>query len=237
MKLLNKTITLIMILSICFVVKINPGYCSNESYERILAKLERQKVQEESGKANKRKPLEKLVLTFEHENLPILDGTWVMKKKSVKRIETPIRKAITSVQCNSRLPFEDRPFEKEVVVSPQGQDYFGFHSLYPVTQNGYSNPAQTKNADYQTFGLKGVITANEITYNYTLKLVNHFDNPSFPRQLLFKGKLVFEDISRNKISGTGYEIEYTPECRGYVRDEIVFELVKENYSAVANNEN
>ncbi len=226
-----------MILLVCFVAEANPGYCSNERYESILAKLERQKIQEESDKVDKRKPREKLVLTFEHEKLPVLDGTWIMKKKSIKRIETPIRKSFTFSLCNSRLPFEGRQFEKEVVVSPQGQDYFRFHSLYPVTQNGYSNFAQTKNVDYQTFGLKGVITANEITYNYTLKLVNHFDNPSFPRQLLFKGKLVFEDISRNKISGTGYEIEYTPECRGYVRDEIVFELIKENYSAVANNEN
>ena len=176
---------------------------------------------------------EKWALTFEHEELPTLDGTWIMKKKSVKRIETPLRKNITHVQCNSRLPFEENPFEKEIVLSPQGQDFFVFRALYPATNNAFLNPNKTKTAEYQNFGFKGIVIPHEITYTYTLKLTNHLENPAFARQLWFNGKLVIKNISRNKISGIGYEVEYTPECLGFIRDEISFELVRVDRSELA----
>ena len=228
-----------------------PGYCSNEGYDRVLARLDRLEIENRAQKSdikeqniendeqkteNKEQESEyfkRLTLAFEHDKLPRLDGVWVLRKKLVKRTGTSITKPITNVQCASRLPIEERPFEKQVVISSQGQDYFVLRSLYPATQDIYSDLTNTKQVEYQNFGFKGIVNPGEISYAYTLKLADHLENPAFARQLRFKGKLIFEKVSKDKITGTGYEIENTPECHGYIKDEIVFELVKLPPSFVA----
>lgn len=225
-----------------------PGYCSSEGYDKVLARLDRlnkekksdikeqeveNKEQKTENKEQESEYLKRLVLTFEHEKLPRLDGVWILRKRAVKRTGTYITKPVTGVQCGSRLPIEERPFEKQIVISPQGQDYFVLRSLYPATQDTYSDLTNTKQVEYQNYGFKGLINPGELSYAYTLNLANHLENPAFARQLRLKGKLIFESVSKDKITGTGYEIEYTPECRGFVKDEIVFELVKRPPSFVA----
>lgn len=157
-------------------------------------------------------------LTFEHEKLPVLDGTWILRKKTVKRGEIALKTPVSFIHCGSRLPFEEGQFEKEIVISAQGQDYFVLRALYIASND----------ALYQNFGLKGVLIPGEATYTYTLKLIDHLQNPSFVRQLYFNGKLIFENITSNKITGKGYEIEYTPECHGTVQNKIEFELVRKD---------
>lgn len=169
---------------------------------------------------------ESWILTFEHEKLPVLNGRWIIKKKATKRIETHLSKPISHIHCNSRLPFEERPFEKEIVISPHGQDFFVFRPLYPASQDTFWDLNRVKKVEYQNFGFKGVIIPEEITYVYSLKLINHLENPALAKELWFKGKLKFESISQDRITGKGYEIEYTPECIGSVRDLIEFEMFR-----------
>ncbi len=193
-----------------------------ERYDRILAKLERVKdIQTEREKKN-------WVLTFEHDRLPNLDGTWKLTKKTNKRIGNPIlTKPITFVHCTSRLPFEKRDFkEKEVVISSSGPDSFSVMAIYPITDDVYHDPNQKKDIAYQNFGFKGVIRPEDFTYAYTLKLKDYIENPTLSRQLWLNGKLKFKHISGSKIVAKGYEIEYSPECHGFITDEIAFEFEK-----------
>ena len=218
----------------------------SERYDRILARLERVKdLEQKSNTRNKKQETReqkteqqtteeqdkklapnKWELAFEHKKLPSLDGIWIMQKKSVKRATTILTKQVSFIHCNSILPFEERTFEKEVVISPQGADYFVIRGVYPISKDVYTDVSKTKKSEYQSFSFKGVVIPDEITFAYTLKLVNHLENPTFVRQLWLNGKLSFDAVSRNRIAGKGYEIEYTPECHGFVRDEIVFELVR-----------
>lgn len=210
-----------ILLSFVLTIYFLPVFAKIEKYDKILENLNKYKTSDlEIPKLNK------WVLTFEHKKLPGLNGVWVMRKKSIKRINTSLVKEVSQVQCNSRLPFEERPFEKEIVISSQGQDYFVFKAVYPASKDVHFNLNKTNKVEYQNFGLKGVVIPREITYVYTLKLVNHLENPALARQLWLSGKLNFEKLSRDKISGKGYELEYTPECLGFVRDEIEFELIR-----------
>ncbi len=168
-------------------------------------------------------------LTFDHDQLPNLNGIWVLKKKTVKRLINPVlSRPITFEHCTSRLPFEKRDFEdKEVVISLTNPNSFTVRALYPITEDVYNDPNQKKDIVYQNFDFKAVIRPEDITYAYTLKLKDLLDNPSLTRQLWLNGKLHFDHISGSKIKATGYEIEYTPECHGFVTDEIAFEFEKE----------
>ena len=222
-----------------------------ERYDRILAKLERVKDiqterekkketteqnKEDSSKEKEKKKNkeeadltpENWVLTFEHDKLPDLNGVWKLTKKTNKRIASPvISKPISFVRCTSRLPFEKRDFEeKDVVISSSGPDSFSVMAIYPVTDDIYHDPNQKKDIVYQNFSFKGVIRPENFTYAYTLKLKDHKENNALARQLWLNGKLKFEHISHSKIVAKGYEIEYTPECRGFVTDEIAFEFEK-----------
>lgn len=168
-------------------------------------------------------------LTFDHEQLPNLNGIWVLKKKTKKRLINPVlSQPITFVHCTSRLPFEKRDFEdKEVVISLTSPNSFSVRALYPITEDVYNDPNQKKEIVYQNFDFKAVIRPEDITYAYTLKLKDFVNNPSLTRQLWLNGKLHFDHISGSKIKATGYEIEYSPECHGFVTDEIAFEFEKD----------
>ncbi len=221
-----------------------------ERYDKILAKLERikdiQSEQEkkeakeqnikEDSKDEKTKTREEAditpenwVLTFDHAQLPDLNGVWLLTKKTIKRKANPVlSKPITFVHCASRLPFEKRDFEeKEVVISLTSPDSFSVMAIYPITDDIYYDPNQKKDIVYQNFSFKGIIRPENITYAYTLKLKNHMEEPALARQLWLNGKLKFEHISQSIIKAKGYEVEYTPECRGFIIDEIAFEFKKQ----------
>ncbi|MBI2995099.1 MAG: hypothetical protein HYY52_00100 [Candidatus Melainabacteria bacterium] len=212
MKIQLKISLLIIFLTFCLPAKST----SIDRYDNLLNKLDNLQAKKT------------LVLTFQHDELPVLDGTWILKKKSIKRIEAPLRQPMTHSLCNSRLPFKEDQIEKEIILSSRGQDFFVFRSIYPATVDTYLNLTKTKTAQYQNSSLKGVVIPEEITYAYTLKLINHLENPAYVRQLFYRGKIITKSISRDRISGEGYEIEYTPECQGFVRNEIVFEMIKQN---------
>lgn len=207
------------------------AHSSAEKYDKLLARLEVEKVIRTQGMASPAPT--KWTLTFEHERLPVLDGVWILKKKATKRKELLLQKPYTRIHCNSRLPSYENAIEKEVILSPQGPDLFVFKAIYPVTKEQYLDSAKTQNNEYQNYGFKGVLIPEEITYTYTLKLTDYIQHRGFPRQLWFQGRLFLENITSNKITGKGYENIYTPECHGYVTDLIEFELVRKDYCELA----
>lgn len=97
-----------------------------------------------------------------------------------------------------------------------------------MSENNHVNLTETNDANYQNVNFKGVIVPGEVNYRYVLKLVNNIENPSFARQVRFNGNVIFKKISGRKIEGKGYEVEYSPECLGFVRDEIEFEMTKKD---------
>lgn len=201
-----------------------------ETYDKILTRLDR--VQEVKDQSKKDKACvisnKNWGLKFEHDKLPNLNGIWKVTKKINKRIANPVlSKPVTFIHCTSRLPFEKRDFkEKQVVISLTSPDSFSVMALYPVTDDIYHDPNQGKDFIYENFGFKAVIRPEDITYAYTLKLKDYIENPTLSRQLWLNGKLQLEHISHSKITGKGYEIEYTPECHGFVTDEVSFEFEK-----------
>ena len=211
-----------------------------EKYERILARLDTKQKQEyqkddieeidqQLNHDNKEeKKLKKWYLTFEHENIPNLDGVWTFKKKSVKRINAPLIAPKSRANCNSRIPFSENILEKDVIVSARGIDHFVIRPLEIISESNHVNLTETNEADYQNFDFKGSVIPGEVSYGYVLKLVNNTENPAFARQVRFNGKVIFEKVSGRKIEGKGYEIEYSPECLGFVRDEIEFEMTKKD---------
>ena len=209
-----------------------PALSSAENYDKVLARMDRVKETKNQYKTKKACPLtnsKKRELTFEHDKLPNLNGIWRVTKKTNKRIANPVlSKPITFIHCTSRLPFEKRDFkEKDVVISLTSPSSFQVTSIYPLTEDVYHDPNRNKDVIYQNFSFKSVIRPEDITYAYTLKLKNHLEDPTLARQLWLNGKLQLEHVSRSKIVAKGYEIEYTPECHGFVTDEVVFEFNKE----------
>ena len=208
-----------------------PAFSLTQTYDQVLARMERVKEIKDQKKKEKTCPLvnKNHELTFEHERLPNLNGIWKVKKKTSKRIANPVlSRPITFVHCTSRLPFEKRDFEdKEVVISLTSPNSFNVMAIYPITDDIYHDPNQNKDIIYQNFSFKASIRPEDITYAYTLRLKDHIENRTLSRQLWLNGKLQLEHISGSKIIGKGYEIEYTPECHGFVTDEVTFEFDKE----------
>lgn len=219
MKNITKILSAIILFSSSLSI---PAFSNADKYDKILARLEREK--------NLSTKERKWTLTFEHEKLPILDGVWILKKKATKRKELALLKPYSRIHCNSRLPSYENEFEKEVVLSPQGSDFFAFKALNIVSKDSYLDAGKVKNLEYQNYSFKGVLIPEEITYTYSLKLVDHIQHTGYPRQLWFQGRLLLENISENKIIGKGYENISTPECHGYVTDLIEFELTRKNYT-------
>jgi len=213
------TLTILLLSSNLFT----PALSNADKYDKILANMERAQSSELRAKKT-------WTITFEHEKLPTLDGVWILKKKATKRKELALLKPYTRIHCNSRLPSYENAIEKEVVLSPQGPDFFVFKAIYPATKDQYLDSGQTQNLEYQNYGFKGVLIPEEITYTYTLKLTDHIQHRGFPRQLFLQGRLFLENVTNNKITAKGYENIYTPECHGYVTDLIEFELIRKNYT-------
>lgn len=159
-------------------------------------------------------------------HLKSLDGIWVLRKKTIKRTTTLLQEPITFVHCNSRLPFELRDVEREVLISQKEPSYFLFTSVFPITDEIYYDQNHNTQVTYKGLGLKGVLDPEDLTYAYTLNLVNHLEHKTRPRQIWINGRIMYESLSNSRIKGKGYEILYTPECGGFVKDEIKFELIK-----------
>ena len=212
---------LLLTLSTNFFLKAYCGYA--ERYDHLL----------ENTSTVEKKPLaatspRHIILEYEHDNFPSLDGTWLLTKTTLKRKTNPVlQKPHGVLLCNSRLPFEKRDIiSKEVVISSQGVDHFVVNAKYPATSDVFFDPNLNKEIKYQNFGFKALIDPIDLTYAYTLKLNNHLENPALSRQLWLNGRLKYELISPVKIIAKGYEAEPTPECDGYILDEVEFTLIK-----------
>lgn len=247
----------ILLFSVSFILCSLPALSSDETptetYDNVLARLEKikeirtkeenkKRIKEQNKKDNSDENKEKennkeeleitadnYVLTFDHDKLPNLNGIWILKKKTIKRKVNPVlTKPITFRHCNTRLPFEKRDFEeKQVVIAESGPDSFTAMAIYPITDDIYHDPNIKKDIIYQNFSFKASIRPEDITYAYTIKLKDPIENSTLARQLWLNGKLKLEHISGSSIKAKGWEVEYTPECQGFIVDEIAFEFEKE----------
>lgn len=160
------------------------------------------------------------------ENLPRLDGIWKLKKETVKRFDPYLIKPVTFIHCNSRFPTEIYDFEKEVVINEGEFPYFNLRTKYPVTYHDYYDATKNKDIEYGNFGFKAAIDPEDITFAYTLKRTDYLNDREHARQVWFNGKVYYESISANRIEARGYEIIHSPECEGYLRDEVRIVLVR-----------
>ena len=218
-----------------------------ERYERVLARLDRQIEQAKNPKSldledvekeinrknaldieNPNQKYEKWEISFQHDKFPYLDGTWLLSRSTNKRILNPLlKKPVTFIHCNARLPFEKRDFiDKEVIINSRGPDFFVVNAKYPVTSDVYYDPNERRDIEYKNFGFKAVLDPEDLTYAYTVKTDDYIEDSNLARQLWLNGKLKYEHISSSKIVAKGYEIQYTPECEGFLMDEIEFVFVR-----------
>ena len=202
-----------------------------EKYDRILARLEKAKQVKESDKTTDKKETaaKQVILGYENSKLPNLNGTWKLTRKTKKRMISPvISEPIVFTPCSARLPFEKRDFKnKEVIITSQGIDFYHVFTKEPVTTDVYYDPNQKKEIRYQNFEFKAVIDPEDLTYAYTTKVSAHLTKPTLARQLWLNGRLEYKKISKRKIVTEGYEVEYTPECHGFLLDEVEFTLSRE----------
>lgn len=169
-------------------------------------------------------------LTFEHEKLPNLDGTWFLTKRTIKRLNPDVilKKPMTFAFCTARMPIEKKDIvNKKIIVNARGVDFFVFDPKFPNTKDIYHDPNQEKDIEYINFGFKGEVDAYDLTYAYTLKTNNHIeDNPTLARQLILNAKLEYKLLSKNVIIAKGWEKQETPECEGFILDEVEVKLVR-----------
>lgn len=245
---LQKFISLsIFLLAICFLPAFGEDETPTESYDNILATLDRTKEtqienqnrEEEQTEENQRTDDEpgqveistdNYIFTFDHDRLPNLNGVWIVKRKTLKRIINPVlSKPITFKHCTTILPFEKRDFEeKQVVIAENGPNSFGVMALYPITDDVYYDPNLDNTFIYQNFLFKAEIRPEDLTYAYTPKLHEPIENAPRARQMWLNGKLQYEHISGSKIKARGWEVLYTPACHGYVVDEVEMEFDKDH---------
>lgn len=224
---MHKVKNIVLVILAWILISTNSSFANASKYDKLLESLDQEQSNIDKPKS--------WVLTIDHNKLPKLDGKWVINRKRTKRINTYLFVPVTKANCNNKLPFEERPLEKEIILNSQGEDFFVFKSIFPVTNESFLNIAKTKNIEYQNFGFKGVLIPDEISYVYTLKLINYIENPAFPRQLWLSGKVLLTEVSDTKIFGKGYEIEYTPECQGFIRNEIELTMTRISSQNLAEN--
>jgi|GEM_PF-3459942 len=207
---------------------------STNAYEKLLALQapEQQFIHKTKLESATDKKVEevKRYLTFEHEKLPNLDGTWFLNKTFKKRLNPDIflKKPITFYHCASEMPIQNLDIvNKRVQLNARGIDFFAINPKYPNTKDIYYDGISKKDLNYVNFGFKGEVDAYDLTYAYTLKTDNHItDNLTNTRQLQLHGRLNYETISGNLIIAKGYEVKESPECRGFIVDEIEIRLVR-----------
>lgn len=230
--------TIILSLIICSSF-ISYSFASSERYDVILQALEEGKeIPPEKKEYINQLPPSK------GKDLPKLSGIWKLKKVTLKRRDPTLTIPIVNKYCNAKLPIQHYDFEKEVVISEMPQGKFVIRSLYPSDKDIYTQPEKkdkvysnfknepytnsntAKEVIYQNFGFKGVIDPEDLTYAYTLKLVNFSENPAYARELWLNGRLFYKDMDENSIEAKGYEVLATAKCYGTVFSEISFKLEK-----------
>ena len=225
--------------TVLFLVSLLEAYGYAEKYDEILAQsllTTGPQNHEIPGPPDFQTPELKDLGASRLNKLPDLNGIWILTKKTTKRKINPVlSKPVSLTNCNSRMPFEKRDFKKEVVIYSPTRNFFTIRSLYPVTNDIYCDPNQNIDITYENFGFKGVIDPKDLTYAYTLKVYNHVEHPSLARQLWFNGRLKYDSVSSHKITATGYEVEATPECEGFILDEVKFEFKKTRSIELAKN--
>ena len=230
---LKKQIVFSIISALAFAVYTsnNPALSVIHSYDKILNRLEKSGDSERQGENDNEEEERKKVkeiMRFEHDKFPSLDGEWKVKRTTKKRMITPVvSKPISFKHCTLVIPFEKRDFEeREVIITTVGNDLFHIFPKHPVEKNIYTDPNKEKEIVYNNFGFKGVIDGMDLTYAYTIKLDDYYENPTLAKQVWLNGRLEYDKVSSGKIIAKGYEVEYTPECRGFIVDEIEFVMVK-----------
>ena len=210
--------TTLFLLSNCSSVK-SKAIDSVEKYDQILARLDAKKLREKNydleeidKEQNKKQPGEPYkisMLTFEHEKFPNLEGTWLLSRTTVKRLNEPyLTEPKAFMHCGAVIPFEIRDFkDKEVIISARGPDFFVVNAKHPLTQDVYNDPDRKQELTYFNFGFKAVIDPRDLTYAYTPKLDNYMANFPRSRQLWLNGRLQYRAISAGRIVARGYEVE------------------------------
>lgn len=234
-----KTKSIILLIAIFFLASVNLSAKSTalevvEKYDQILARLDAKKIREKNydleeidqaqNKKQTREPYKISTITFDHDKFPNLEGTWLVSRTTVKRLNQPyITEPSAFIHCNSVIPFEIRDFkDKEVIISARGPDFFVVNAKHPLTQDVYNDPDRKQELTYFNFGFKAVIDPRDLTYAYTPKLDNYMANFPRSRQLWLNGKLQYRAIGPGRIVARGYEVEYSPKCTGFLLDEVEF---------------
>lgn len=162
----------------------------------------------------------------ETKKLPDLSGVWVFKKRTIDSFQPRLFVPIGRWDCNHRFPYELMDFEREIIISPGGKVHYDIRPYHAVTYQTYPNPTYMDEQTYENFGFKGVIDPENTTFVYTLKYLNHINDDTRVRELNYHGKFFYDHISKNKVSGIGYEIKSTNQCHGFKIDQVRIELVK-----------
>lgn len=168
--------------------------------------------------------------TYEEEiypkSFPRLEGTWSLRKKTIKNGYRSTLKHVTHKQCSSVFPYDYKDFEKKVVIDHEGHEYYSIRSLTPVSYHEYIYRDKSQQTVYENYGFNAIIDPENLTFAYTIKNKHHLLQPNRARQIWFKGKVFYDKITPNYIHATGYEVKYSPECLGYITDEIELEFRK-----------
>ncbi len=219
---------------------------SIEAYENILAESAKETTIKDiedvssSEVVQKREIVQKkevktYSIDFDHSKLPNLEGTWLLSKTVVKRLNPDIilKKPTTFYFCTAKMPIENNDIEnKLVLINTRGVDSFVLNPKYPNTKDIYYDGVNEKEVEYINFGFKGEIDPYDLTYAYTMKTNNHVtENINLDRQLWLNGKLEYKHISRNRIIARGYEKQESPECKGFILNEIEIKLVRASDSS------
>ncbi|MBI1859194.1 MAG: hypothetical protein HYR97_08810 [Candidatus Melainabacteria bacterium] len=239
MQVIYKTIILLAIFTFCA----GQVFASAERYDKILEALENETpLQEEIITDNNHLP------PSVGEDLPTLNGIWIFKKTTERRIQPALIIPVHNTFCNATLPIDKWDFERKVVINEQHPGHFTIRNLYPANYDIYAFPREkdivysshiyksdkgnvysddnSEDIVYQNYGFKGVIDPENLTYSYSLRLANHSENQNLARDISFSARVNYDMLSARHIVAKGYETYYTPICHGFVRDDITLEFKK-----------
>lgn len=232
---MNITSKILMLLFAVFIVSFSPALSTAERYDQILKELE------EGPKEIK--TYQDMLPPSQGEKIPKLSGIWILKKTTIRRMQPALIVPVHNTFCNAVLPIDKWDFERKVVISEQVPGKFVIRNLHPHTFDVYEFPRERDivyssdkrnsypdlNSDsiiYQNFGFKGVIDPEDLTYSYTLRLVNFRENQNLAREIWFRSRVNYEKVSGRYIEAKGYETYETPWCHGFVRDDVKIQLKK-----------
>ena len=155
-----------------------------------------------------------------------IEGTWIFKKKTLRRSDITLIVPVRRTVCNARIPDEANGFEKKVILRKEGKDHFVIRPIEPISIHKYHNSKYKDDITYENFGFKAVLDPENLTFAYNMKNLDYLEKQNRARQVWYNGKIFYQEITPFVIKGRGYEIVQTPECMGFFKDEIEFELIR-----------